>query len=132
MEKDKYIATQNETLSKLAIKKSRLTELYLDQGISRDEYDTIINDISKQQQEIRDQMVRTDDRIGTFYANLIKCVKIAEISHFLFKSSNFCLKRLILKLISSNLFLDNKNVVISIRYPFIDMVQKGCRQIWGG
>ena len=132
LEKDRYIATQNETLSKLAIKKSRLTELYLDQGISRDEYDTIINDISKQQQEIRDQMVRTDDRIGAFYANLIKCAKIAEISHFLFKSSNFCLKRLILKLISSNLFLDNKNAVISIRYPFVDMVQKGHRQIWGG
>ena len=35
-------------------------------------------------------------------------------------------------LVSSNLFLDNKNTVISIRYPFIDMVQKGCRQIWGG
>ena len=29
------------------------------------------------------------------------------------------------------LLCTEKNAVISIRYPFIDMVQKGCRQIWG-
>ena len=72
------------------------------------------------------------DTAGTFYDNLIKCVKIADISHFLFQSSNFYIKKLILKLINSNFFIDNKKPVISIRYPFENMLQRGDRQIWGG
>ena len=121
-----------ENRTNLAIKKSRLTDLYLDQGIDREEYDKVSEQITNEQHDIQLKIDGLDGRILIFYDNLIKCVKIADISHFLFQSSNFYIKKLILKLINSNFFIDNKKPVISIRYPFKNMLQRGDRQIWGG
>ena len=132
IKRDEYIARLYEDRTKLIAKKSRLTDLYLDRGIDREEYDKITNQISNEQQDLQLKIDGLDDRISAFYDNLIKCVKIADISHFLLKSSNFHKKQLILKLISSNFFIDDKNPVISIRYPFENMLQRGYRQDWGG
>lgn len=132
IKRDEYISKLYEARTNLAVKKSRLTDLYLDQGIEREEYDKITNQINNEQQDIQLKIDGLDGRILTFYENLIKCVKIADISHFLFQSSNFYVKRLILKLISSNFFVKEKNPVISIRYPFESIVQRGHHQIWGG
>ena len=132
IKRDDYISKLYEDRTKLAIKKNRLTDLYLDQGIDREEYNKLSEQITNEQHDIQLKIDGLDNRILTFYDNLIKCVKIADISHFLFKSSNFYIKRLILKLINSNFFIEDKNPVISIRYPFEDMLQKGSRQLWGG
>lgn len=117
IKRDEYISKLCEARNNLTIKKSRLTDLYLDRRIEREEYDKITNQISNEQQDLQLKIDGFDGRISIFYDNIIKCVKIADICHFLFRSSNFYLKRLILKLISSNFFIDNKKTVISIRYP---------------
>ena len=132
IKRDEYISKLCEDRTNLAIKKSRLTDLYLDQGITREEYDKLSEQITNEQHDIQLKIDGLDSRILTFYDNLIKCVKIADISHFLFKSSNFSEKRQILKLVSSNFYIEDKNPVISIRYPFENMLQRGVHKIWGG
>lgn len=89
IKRDEYISKLCEARTNLAIKKSRLTDLYLDQGIAREEYDKLSEQITNEQHDIQLKIDGLDSRILTFYDNLIKCVKIADISHFLFKSSNF-------------------------------------------
>lgn len=132
IKRDEYLAKLYENRNNLAVKKTRLTDLYLERGIERDEYDRITDQINNEQRDLQLKIDGLDGRILTFYDNLIKCVKIADISHFLLKSSNFYVKRLILKTIGSNFFVDGKNPVISIKYPFKDMLQRDVRQTWGG
>ena len=132
IKRDEFISKLYEERAKLIAKKNRLTDLYLDRGIDREEYDKITAQISTDQQDLQLKIDGLDGRISVFYDNLIKCVKIADFSHFLFKSSNFRKKSLILRLISSNFFIEDKKPVISIRYPFESIVQRGYHQIWGG
>ncbi len=108
-------------------KKSKLLDLFLDGGIPKSEYDDTNKKLDSELLDIdaRKQDLQAD--IRGFYDNLSKCLKIADFSHFLIKSSRFSQKRQLLKLLTSNFFVDGKNVVISIRKPFDKMVlSKGC------
>ena len=54
-------------------------------------------------------------------------IKIADSCYFLIKSSRFSQKRQIIKLLTSNCLVDGKNVVITIKKPFAQMLEtKGC------
>ena len=54
-------------------------------------------------------------------------IKIADSCYFLIKSSRFSQKRQIIKLLTSNCLVDRKNVVITIKKPFAQMLEtKGC------
>ena len=83
-------------------------DLYLEQGIEKEEYERLNKELDEELSDIMYRRSNLNNDIGQFYQNLKDCIKIADSSHFLMKSSGFCEKRQLLKLLTSNFFVDGK------------------------
>lgn len=130
--RNKELANLNKELTLLQERKSNLLNLFLDQGIDRFEFEKLDTNFVNKINDIKYKISEFDDRLALFYDNLIDYVKIADSSLFLLKSPSFAKKRSLLKLISSDYFLDGKNVVFSSDYGIkTPLKTEGC-QIWGG
>ena len=81
---------------------------------------------------ITNRRLNLDDSISTFYDNLGRMIKIADSCYFLIKSSRFSQKRQIIKLLTSNCLVDGKNVVITIKKPFAQMLETKGYLSWLG
>ena len=124
--RDKILLELNEMELKITDKKNRLLDLYLSRGIEEGEYKRVTTELDDEQSTISNQRLNLDDSISTFYDNLARMIKIADSCYFLIKSSRFSQKRQIIKLLT-NCLVDGKNVVITIKKPFAQMLEtKGC------
>ena len=125
--RDKILLELNEMELKITDKKNRLLDLYLSRGIEEGEYKRVTTELDNEQSTISNRRLNLDDSISTFYDNLARMIKIADSCYFLIKSSRFSQKRQIIKLLTSNCLVDGKNVVITIKKPFAQMLEtKGC------
>ena len=125
--RDKILLELNEMELKITDKKNRLLDLYLSRGIEEDEYKRVTTELDNELTTISNRRLNLDDSISTFYDNLSRMIKIADSCYFLIKSSRFSSKRDLLKLLTSNCLVDGKNVVITIKKPFAQMLEtKGC------
>ena len=96
-------------------------------GIEEDEYKRVTAELDDELTTITSRRLNLDSTISTFYDNLARMIKIADSCYFLIKSSRFSQKRQIIKLLTSNCLVDGKNVVITIKKPFAQMLEtKGC------
>lgn len=129
---DKMLLDFNEQEKQIEKKKARLMDLYLEQGIEKEEYDRLNKQIEEELSDVIYRRSNLDTDIGQFYQNLKDCIKIADSSHFLMNSSRFCQKKQLLKLLTSNFFVDGKNVVISMNYPFQTLSERGGCLTWLG
>ena len=108
-------------------KKARLLDLFLSGGIDQEAYETKDKELAIELEEISYKKQDMNKDIKIFYDNIIKMIKIADNSHFLIKSSRFSSKRDLLKLLTSNCLIDGKNIVITMKKPFAQMLEtKGC------
>ena len=127
LNRDKILLELNEMELKITDKKNRLLDLYLSRGIEEDEYKRVTAELDNELTTISSRRLNLDDSISTFYDNLSRIIKIADSCYFLIKSSRFSQKRQIIKLLTSNCLVDGKNVVITIKKPFAQMLEtKGC------
>ena len=127
LNRDKILLELNEMELKITDKKNRLLDLYLSRGIEEDEYKRVTTELDDELTAITNRRLNLDDSISTFYDNLARMIKIADSCYFLIKSSRFSQKRQIIKLLTSNCLVDEKNVVITIKKPFAQMLEtKGC------
>ena len=127
LNRDKILLELNEMELKITDKKNRLLDLYLSRGIEEDEYKRVTTELDDELTAITSRRLNLDNSISTFYDNLARIVKIADSCYFLIKSSRFSQKRQIIKLLTSNCLVDGKNVVITIKKPFAQMLEtKGC------
>ena len=130
--RDKILLELNEKELKITDKKNRLLDLYLSRGIEEDEYKRVTAELDDELTTITTRRLNLDNSISTFYDNLARMIKIADSCYFLIKSSRFSSKRDLLKLLTSNCLIDGKNIVITMKKPFAQMIETKGRLTWLG
>lgn len=113
-------------------RQEKLLEVYIDEKINEETFDAkrldLEDEIAKKEEELSNLRGSSEKTIIStkLLINIIKNVKI------LYKSSSFEEKRMLLKLLCSNFFLDEKNLIISIRKPLSSILGRGFRPDWLG
>lgn len=109
-----------------------LLDMRLNNSITQEQYNKKYNEITK--------LIEATDKKLTHYNEITKqglnsledlillVSKIPEI----YKNSNYDEKRKVLKLLYSNLFLQGKNPLFSIRKPLENILSGGFRHVWSG
>ena len=108
----------HDRLQKLQSRSKKARELYLDEEITKDEYDNMIMEISVDRHNTEaklQRLVTADDHFSESIANIFS---IASRSHEIFKSSELEEKRKIITIIFPNLQMDAGKLELSMRKPF--------------
>ena len=109
-----------------------LLDMRLNNSITQEQYNKKYNDITKQIETTDTKLTRyneiTKQGLNTLEDLILLVSKIPEI----YKNSNYDEKRKVLKLLYSNLFLQGKNPLFSIRKPLENILSGGFRHVWSG
>lgn len=109
-----------------------LLDMRLNNSITQEQYNKKYNDITKQIETTDTKLTRyneiTKQGLNTLEDLILLVSKIPEI----YKNSNMQEKRKVLKLLYSNLFLQGKNPLFSIRKPLENILSGGFRHVWSG
>lgn len=137
LEAEHKIEKDREKSIKLRIQKydkmlEVLLDKLLDDSITQEQYDKKNNEIqyniSEATKELQEYSLVARQSIIGLKDLLILISKIPDI----YESSNSDEKRKILNLLYSNLFLDGKNPLFSIRKPLENILSRGHRLMWSG
>lgn len=137
LEAEHKIEKDREKSIKLRIQKydkmlEVLLDKLLDDSITQEQYDKKNNEIqyniSEATKELQEYSLVARQSIIGLKDLLILISKIPDI----YESSNSDEKRKILNLLYSNLFLDGKNSLFSIRKPLENILSRGHRLMWSG
>ena len=113
-------------------RKDKLLNLHLDEKIDNQTFEIkwidLEAELSKKEAELSNLKGSSEKTIISI--NLL--IKIIKNAKSLYKSSSFEEKRMLLKLLCSNFFLDEKNLIISIRKPLSSILGRGFRPDWLG
>ena len=123
----KALRDRYETLER---RKDILYEDRLDGRITVDEYDEKAKNITQQMQDLDDELVKLEqgsDGAGMTIANLLK---LAANVDELFKSSKPAVKNQILRLVVSNLNIQQKRLNFHLLEPFATLVDLDSRSVW--
>ena len=125
---DKLLLDLNDQEQVLNKKKSRLMDLYLEQGIGKTEYEEKNQELETEIANIRYRRSNLNTNIEQYYKNLKKLLQIADNSHFLINSSlRFSQKAALLRLVTSNCWVESGKVQISLKKPLETILDfKGC------
>ena len=111
-------------------RKDRLLNLYLDGKIDNQTFEMkridLEAELAKKEAELSNLKANSEKAVFSIKL-LLNMIKNAKI---LYKSSSFEEKRMILKTLYSNFFLDDKNLTFSIRKPLSSILDKGFRPDW--
>lgn len=99
-------------------KSDRILNLYIDESITKDEYDKKKKELSILKDNIQSQITKINDANDDFEITVEYLLDVASRSYSLFKSSGIDTKRKILKLVFPNFYLDGQNLSYDIRKPF--------------
>ncbi|CCZ30525.1 cassette chromosome recombinase B [Proteobacteria bacterium CAG:495] len=108
----------------------RLTMLLLDESITKDEHDKTKMMLMQERAEVKSRMENlavADDRFTITMEHLIE---LSSRAGELFESSGTDEKRQIINFIFSNLELEGKNLVFTMREPFYWLSKLSTRTIW--
>lgn len=105
-------------------KSDSLTRKYVDDSITKTEYQKIKYELSIERENLESQITKLNDANDDFEITVEYLLDIASKSYSLFKSSGIDKKRRILKLVFPNFYLDGQNLSYDIRKPF-DLFIKG-------
>ncbi len=123
----KALCDKYETLER---RKDILYEDRLDGRITVDEYDEKAKNITQQMHDLDDELVKLEqgsDGAGMTIANLLK---LAANVDELFKSSKPAVKNQILRLVVSNLNIQQKRLNFHLLEPFATLVDLDSRSVW--
>ena len=105
-------------------KSDRILNLYIDESITKDEYNKKKEELSILKDNIQSQITKLNEADDNFEITVEYLLDVASRSYSLFKSSGIDTKRKILKLVFPNFYLDGQNLSYDIRKPF-DLFIKG-------
>ncbi len=114
----------------LRAKLDRLTDLLLDEGITRDMYDRKHREIAERQRQIGEQLQDSHEADSEFKMALSGLLSLASKAADLFESSNNAEKRSLIGFTFSNLQLEGATLKYSLRKPFDMFVDLNTRQKW--
>lgn len=115
-----------ETIQK---KSDRILNLYIDESITKDEYNKKKEELSILKDNIQSQITKLNEADDNFEITVEYLLDVASRSYSLFKSSGIDTKRKILKLVFPNFYLDGQNLIYDIRKPFDMFIKRACYPI---
>lgn len=119
-----FINKLTTDLNAIERKSDRLLNLFIDESITKSDYDKKKQELAIERDNIQSQIIKLNDANDDFEITLEYLLDIASRSYSLFKSSGIETKRKILKLVFPNFYLDGQNLSYDIRKPF-DLFIKG-------
>ena len=112
-------------------KSDRILNLYIDESITKDEYNKKKEELSVLKDNIQSQITKLNEANDNFEITVEYLLDVASRSYSLFKSSGIDTKRKILKLVFPNFYLDGQNLSYDIRKPFDMFVKRANHlKIW--
>lgn len=99
-------------------KSDRILNLYIDESITKDEYNKKKEELSILKDNIQSQITKLNEADDNFEITVEYLLDVASRSYSLFKSSGIDTKRKILKLVFPNFYLDGQDLSYDIRKPF--------------
>ena len=119
-----YMDKLANDIKSLEKKSDRILNLYIDESITKDEYNKKKEELFVLKDNIQAQITKLNEANDDFEITVEYLLDIASRSYSLFKSSGIDVKRKILKLVFPNFYLDGQNLSYDIRKPF-DLFIKG-------
>jgi hypothetical protein len=123
----KRLQTQNQTtLSRI----KRARELFLDSGISKEEYDDMMTELQIERQNTEVRLQKLSGADDHFNKSVSTIFALASRAHDLFKSSELEEKRRIIAILFPNLLMNAGKLVFIARKPFDMFLNVNDRQEW--
>lgn len=119
-----FINKLTTDLNAIERKSDRLLNLFIDESITKSDYDKKKQELAIERDNIQSQIIKLNDANDDFEITVEYLLDIASRSYSLFKSSGIETKRKILKLVFPNFYLDGQDLSYDIRKPF-DLFIKG-------
>lgn len=119
-----FLTKLSNDLKSIEKKLNRILDLFIDESITKTEYDKRKYELSVQKDNIESQIAKLNDANDDFEITVKYLLDVASRSYSLFKSSGIDVKRKILKLVFPNFYLDGQDLSYDIRKPF-DLFIKG-------
>jgi len=113
-------------------KKDRLLDVYLEQGITQEQYNQKLEAFNNELELIEDDISQLSAADDNFYHTISSLATILSQASTIFKSSKNDKKRDLIGFVFSNLQLDGPNLCYSLRKPFDMLVEIDDFTAWQG
>lgn len=127
----------NKHYKKLTAKQKEITlmrdNLYIDKlkgRITESNYDRFYQQFYDQARDVNTQLEKLHEAQDNYYTTAKYILKLANHAHELFVSSEVEEKRLLVKLVLSNLKLDGRNLLYDAHKPFDIILDSADRKLW--
>ena len=121
---EQELAALNAKCQQATERLNRLTDAYLDGSIERDLFDERKNALLFERTAMNDRLNELRDNPGVIPARLQKFLELAEASYSLYKEGNSDQKRRMVKMFTSNLNADGKNLDFAFVIPFNEVANR--------
>lgn len=113
-------------------KEARWHELYAEASITRDFHSKKLTELSKEKRAIEEELLNYQHIAKQDFVTLKYLASLFLHADQIWNFPKIEQKQKILKLLCSEILLDGKNIVISIRKPISALAEIGSCQIWQG
>ena len=124
------IATLQKQHGDIQRKLDTLLDLRLENSITKEEYDRKYTALRAEQENVKTRIDRVDTADDTYMITMEYLIDLASRAADVFKSSGIEQKRKIINCVFSNLEVEDKNVVFSMRKPFDKLMGLASCQVW--
>ena len=121
---EQELAALNAKCQQATDRLNRLTDAYLDGSIERDLFDERKKALLFERTAMNDRLNELRDNPGVIPARLQKFLELAEASYSLYKEGNSDQKRRMVKMFTSNLNADGKNLDFAFVIPFNEVANR--------
>ena len=108
----------------------RLTDLILDQSITKDQYDAKLKELKEKQYDINIQINDHTKADANYYITASNVLNLAKNASNLFKSSEVNQKRTILNYLLQNCVINGKTLEFSLRSPYNHILTFTSQPTW--
>lgn len=122
-------------LEKVKSKKSRLLDLQIEQSITREDYDTKMQELNDEQQRLSDEFQRINKQEIEPEITINIVLSLARRAKEIFVSSETFEKRIFTGYLFQNSAISQKNPKLSLRQPYLSIAKHsllGECPVWGG
>ena len=112
-------------------KLSRLLDIYIEGSISKDEYDSKRELLNAEKQELQEKLQSFNTDTEEVYVTLELLLTLVSKAKSLYQSSRIDIKRQIIKVVFSNLFINGSKLGYAIKKPLEEFFKKAtCLEWW--
>jgi site-specific DNA recombinase len=123
-EKEQHLAALNMKLQQVSERQKRLTDAYLDQAVERDLFEERKAALLFEKRAIEDQLQVFTNSKRSVPDELQRFIELAGDAHSLYQTATPATKRRLLKIVTSNLIVYQKNLDFAFSIPFHEIANR--------